>query len=93
MDFEWPSYDHERLDDGRAWSAKFSSWDQRKDDIYYNVTLHEDGGDLPPFAIVFATSVPESEWDRPDFAARLLRDMVRLVAAGKTNIVYHETVW
>ena len=86
MEFEWPNYDRETLDDGRAFSATFVSWDQRKDQIYYRVTLHEDGRDFPPFTIRFGTAIPESEWGRPDFAARLREDFVHYAREGKTNV-------
>ncbi|HWE31467.1 MAG TPA: hypothetical protein VHB97_25870 [Polyangia bacterium] len=86
MSWKFPNYDREPLGDGRTFSATFSSWDQYKDLIYYQVTLHEDGRDLPPFTIVVVTYIPGREWDQPNFATRLLDDFLPIVKAGKTNV-------
>lgn len=46
------------LDDRRAWTARYESFDQRKDDVYYTIRLLEDGVVTSVFIGMF------SYWDR-----------------------------
>jgi hypothetical protein len=86
MSSPWPSYDHEPLEDGRSWSATFESDNQHMDEVYYAVTLHEGGRDLPPFTVVIPMGwVGDGNWEKPDFAPKLGARIAREAAQGKTN--------
>jgi hypothetical protein len=94
MSFTWPNYQDEALGDGRTWSGTFDSFDQRNDEVYYVITLHEGGRDLEPFMVAVATGWigDGSALKKPDFVPKL-RDKIALVAkAGKTNTDYTGSV-
>ena len=87
MSSEWPEYDHEALGDGRTWSGTFSSFNQRTDEVYYFITIHEADRDLPRFLVAVGIGlIPATEWETPEFPGKLRQQIVREAQKGKTNV-------
>jgi hypothetical protein len=83
----WPHYDHAPLGDRLSFSATFESYNQRLDDAYYIVTLHDGGNDLPPFRVVLSVAwVGGGDWEKPDFAPKLGEEIAKYAKDGKTNV-------
>jgi hypothetical protein len=75
------------LPDGRSWSAELDSYDQRNENVYYEVTLHDPQGDVARFMVqVDVGWAPE--FSTPDFTGRLRGELGRLAAAGVSNTDY-----
>ena len=103
MSFDWPTFDDEPLDDARAWSARFDSFDQRNDDIYYLVTVHaihaihalRATGEGERVIATFMAQVPApagDDWTGPAFVEELKRKLARVAATGETNTTYRGPV-
>ncbi len=89
MSFTWPEFmQPEPLGDGRSWTAKFDSYDQRNEDCYYVVTVA--GG--APFMVKVPLYWAGDDWSGPGFVDRL-RDELRSVArGGRSNTDYRGSV-
>jgi len=89
MDFEFPQFPERIVIDAtRSWTATFDSYDQRKEDIYYLVTLYE--GETRAarfFACVFPWWAGEN-WNTPDFAEKLKKAIHAVAETGKANTEY-----
>lgn len=89
MAFTFPEYPEPVPIDGqRSWTARFESYDQRNDDIYYGVTLHEAGEPAVQLMVQVWPSWAGDDWTRPDFADRLRQEIHAVAATGKTNTSY-----
>lgn len=88
MSFTWPQYTNEPLDDGRMWSAKFDSYDQRNEDCYYVVTL----SDGTTFMAQVGTEFAGDDWNKPEVLNELRARIARIAATGKTNTSYRGPV-
>ncbi len=82
----FPQFDQpEALDDGRSWTARFESFDQRNDDVYYTVQLIADGATSSFLAkLSYLGQDQDSDALATDFAGQL-RDVA---TTGKTNTDY-----
>lgn len=89
MEFKWPVFDELMvIDASRSWTAAFDSYDQRNDNCYYIITLHESGKPSRRFMAQIDVGWAGSNWTIPSFAARL-RDRIGWVArAGVSNTSY-----
>jgi hypothetical protein len=89
MEFRFPEYAVPRqIDAQRAWTATFESYDQRNDDVYYVVTIHEGARQVGSFMVQVWLSWAGDDWRRPDFEERLRQDIHEVAATGKTNTSY-----
>jgi hypothetical protein len=70
----------EPLGDGRSWTARFQSYNERLDDIYYVVTV--DGTSF------MAQLYVPTDFRLPVFPELIRRDLRDLAAAGTTNTEY-----
>lgn len=87
MSSEWPRYDHEALADGRAWSGTFDSYNQRTDEAYYFITIHEAGGDLPRFLVAVGLGmIRDTEFENPKFPEKLRQQILSETRRGKTGV-------
>ena len=82
-DFTWPVFEREPLDDNRAWSATFESYDQYHDDVYYALQLVEGATPSPAVTVklgmAFAPDV--NNWMTPDFVPALRAALAAQAAA------------
>jgi hypothetical protein len=83
----FPQFDDpDPLDDERAWTARFESFDPRNDDVYYTIQLQVDGQVTATFLgkLSYLGQDPDGEELTISFASQL-----RAIAmAGKTNTDY-----
>jgi hypothetical protein len=81
----YPSFDEpEKLGGGRAWTARFASFNERLDDLYYVVTLHDAGGERSFMAQLYVLEDPRL----PVYAESVRRDLRALAETGETNTTY-----
>ncbi|MEZ4361745.1 MAG: hypothetical protein R3B48_16270 [Kofleriaceae bacterium] len=71
------------LDDDRAWTATYDSYDQRNDDVYYRITIGETS-----FMAQVGLYWAGEDWTTPEFRARLQDELHRVAARGVTNTTY-----
>jgi hypothetical protein len=89
MSFTFPQFSEPTaIDAQRSWTAGFESYDQRKDDIYYVVTLWEGQRQTGRFIVVLSPWSEGDDWREPGFAEYLRREIHRLAVTGKTNTDY-----
>ena len=91
MDSNWPDFTDERLDAQRTWSARFDSYNQRTDDVYYRVTIKDGGSEGAPF-MVEAGVAWLGDLQGPQFVEKLRGQIRDLAAAGKANTDYEGPV-
>lgn len=89
MKTRWPQFlKPTRLSDGRAWTAVFDSYNQRHDDVYYYVTVVEEGRDPNGFFVQVSVP-PEGEGSAgPALRSFLRAEIDRLADAGRPNTDY-----
>lgn len=88
MSFTWPEFISQPLDGGRTWSAKFDSYDQRNEDCYYLVTIHEGDRVVGSFMVQAGTEFAGDDWTGPAFLEELRKRLARVAATGQTNTTY-----
>jgi hypothetical protein len=89
MAFTFPQWhDRTAIDAERSWTATFDSYDQRHDDAYYVVTVHEGARDALRFVVQVSLYWAGDDWTGPAFAERIQREMHTLASAGRTNTTY-----
>jgi hypothetical protein len=76
------------LDARRSWTATFDSYDQRNDDAYYVVTIHEAGAVTATFMVQVGMYWAGDDWSGPEFLPRLKEEIQRIAATGKANTSY-----
>jgi len=84
MSFSWPLFANEALDDGRTWSATFDSYDERKDTVYYVVTL----SDGARFMAAVSAAFPDDAWNDPVVRSTLCERIGHVAATRQTNTSY-----
>ena len=89
---DWPAYSNEPLDDGRSWSAQFDSYDQRKEDCYYVITLYDGDRVVATFMAQAGTEFAGDDWTGPAFLNELRRRLAQVAATGQTNTTYRGPV-
>lgn len=72
----------------RSWTATFDSYDQRNDDIYHLVTIHEDAVATARFVVRSTMPVPDPDWTTPESVAGLHREIHDVARGGATNTSY-----
>jgi hypothetical protein len=88
MSTDWPEFANEKLDDGRRWSATFDSYDQRKDTVYYVVTL----SDGTSFMVAVSALLSTEQWNDEEARTTLGARLGRVAATGQTNTSYRGPV-
>ena len=89
MGFAFPEFPEPTpLDTQRTWTAAFESYDQRKENVYYVITLHEGGREVGRFIVEIFPSWAGEDWSGPEFKEGLQKELHVLAAAGKTNTSY-----
>jgi hypothetical protein len=76
------------IDAERSWTAVFESYDQRNDDVYYVVTVHQTGHESVSFMVQVGLSWAGDDWTGPGFVERLGKEIHQVAATGKTNTSY-----
>ena len=76
------------IDGQRAWTAAFESFDQRNDDLYYVVDLHDGGQRTARFLVQVSPTLHPDEWDGPKFVEQVRQAIAKVAATGKTNTSY-----
>jgi hypothetical protein len=89
MSFTFPEFSQPTaIDAQRAWTAVFESYDQRNDDAYYIVTLHEAGRSVERFFVQVGLHWAGDDWTGPEFLDRLRDEIDRVARTGKSNTSY-----
>lgn len=89
MSFEWPEFNEKQpLGGGRSWDARFDSYDQYRENCYYNVRLYEGEVWVADFMVEVGTEFAGDDWSGPGFLNELRSRIARLAATGKTNTDY-----
>lgn len=89
MTFTFPSFDTPTsLDGHRSWTAVFDSYDQRNDDLYYVIVIHEAGREVKRFMVQLFPSWAGEDWVEPAFTQGLHAELQEHAAEGKTNTAY-----
>jgi hypothetical protein len=89
MAFAFPQFNAPvTIDFQRSWTATFDSYDQRNDDVYYVVTLREDGREVARFMVQVALYWAGDDWTGPGFVRRLHDELHKVAVTGKTNTSY-----
>jgi len=89
MAFDFPDFQVPiPLDAQRAWTAAFDSYDQRNDDAYYVVTLHDAGREVARFMVQVGVSWAGDDFTGAGFLPRLRDELQRVAATGKANTGY-----
>lgn len=89
MSFSWPVFsDPVPLSGGRTWTAAFESYDQRNDDCYYVVTVHEGGRVLGCFMVQVGLWWEENDRTTPQFVEQLAKELGEVAETGHTNTTY-----
>lgn len=89
MSFRFPEFsDPQQLDGQRTWTAVFDSYDQRNDELYYVVDIHD--GEEAPTRIMAQVwpGLPDDQWTEPVFAETVRADIARVAATGRSNTPY-----
>lgn len=87
MAFTFPTF-NESLGGDRSWTGTFDSYDQRNDDVYYVITLFEDGKQVARFMAQVGIAWAGDDWTGPELTERLRRDLAEVAASGTTNTSY-----
>jgi hypothetical protein len=74
--------------DGRAWTATFESFDQRKDDLYYIADIHEGGVRSARFMVHVSPTIHPDLWTGPAFIEHVRQAIGKVAATGRTNTEY-----
>lgn len=89
MGFSFPEFPEPTpLDTQRSWTAAFESYDQRNEDVYYVITLHEGGREVGRFIVEVFPHWAGDDWSVPEFEEGMRKALHVLAAAGKTNTSY-----
>lgn len=80
------------IDAGRSWTAAFDSYDERKLDLYYVVTLHEGDRPVARFVVCVFPWWNVEDWCDPAFRDHLRKDLHDAAATGRTNTAYEGSV-
>ena len=89
MAFSFPSFDTPTpLDAQRGWTARFDSYDQRNEDVYYVVAIHDGTREVARFMVQISVAGAGDDWTAPGFTEDLRKDLQRAAGAGKTNTSY-----
>lgn len=78
MAFTYPQFNEP------TWSAKFDSYDQRNDDVYYIITLPDGKRFMAQVSVAWAGD----DWTTPEFTERLRKELERIAATGTTNTTH-----
>jgi hypothetical protein len=85
----FPTFDEPTpIDARRWWTAAFDSYDQRNDDAYYVVTVHESAREVARFVVQVSLYWAGDDWTGPAFAERLRRETHAVASTGRTNTTY-----
>jgi hypothetical protein len=88
----WPEFTNEPLDGNRAWSATFDSYEERRDDVYYVVTLSDGGQVVGTFMAAVSAAFSSDDCPDSEVAATLRKRIGQVAATGKANTSYRGPV-
>ncbi|MBP2329189.1 hypothetical protein JOF56_009574 [Kibdelosporangium banguiense] len=89
MTFTFPQFDQPNtLDADRTWVALYDSYDQRNEDAYYVITVHDGEHETARFVAKVGLWWAEDDWTSSDFVDRLRRELHHLAGEGETNTSY-----
>lgn len=89
MSSEFPEFDEPiAIDARRSWTARFDSYDQRQEDCYYAVALHQDGREVARFMAEVSLHWAGDDWSAAEFVERLRQELQDVAVQGKTNTTY-----
>jgi hypothetical protein len=82
----FPQFDDPNaLDDGRSWTARFESFDQRNDDVYYTIRIVSDG---KTSEFIGKLSYLGQDQDSDELKSNFAGQLREIAAMGKTNTEY-----
>lgn len=82
MTFRWPRFRE------RGWSARFESYDQYRDNLYYVITMNPGG---PQFVAEIDLAGVGDDADHVELGAHVRAELSRVAALGHTNTAYAPT--
>ena len=86
-EFAFPQFNEPTpLDDGRAWTARFESFDQRNDNVYYTIRILVDGKVTSTF--IGRVSYVGDTQDEAQIRESFTFFLARIAASGQTNTDY-----
>ncbi|HCU25612.1 MAG TPA: hypothetical protein DF383_11405 [Deltaproteobacteria bacterium] len=89
MPYTFPKFDTPiPLDAQRTWTAAFDSYDQRNENLYYLISIHEAGREINRFMVQLFPSWAGEDWAKPAFTEGLRAELQKYAAAGNTNTTY-----
>ncbi len=89
MAFDFPQFTEPTPIDGkRSWTARYVSYDQRNEDVYYFVTVREGDHEVAQFMVQVSLYWAGDDWNVPTFLPHLRKDIGDAAAVGKTNTSY-----
>jgi hypothetical protein len=93
MAFTFPQF-HEptAIDAQSSWTATFTSYDQRNDDVYYVVTIHKGAREVARFMVQVGLYWAGDDWTGPGFGERLQQEIHKVAVTSKTNTSYTGTM-
>ncbi|MEV0455880.1 hypothetical protein [Catellatospora methionotrophica] len=95
MSFSWPRSDGSTpLDEGRSWTAEFDRYDQqRRDDIYYIVSVRRHGRMVGRFMAQVALVGGLDDWTDGAFDGQLRSGLHQVAGSGVANTGHHGPIW
>jgi hypothetical protein len=89
----WPEFETKQpLVDGRSWTAKFDSFDQYREYLYYLVKLY-DGDKVARLVAQLDSSSYQGAWADEQQRRRLSADIAAVAASGESNTSYVGYNW
>ena len=93
MAFEFPRFDDPTpIDAQRSWTARFDSYDQHHENVYYQVSIHDDGEITRLMAVISMYSAGD-DWTGPHFTDLLRTGIHEVATTGQTNTAYSGQPW
>ena len=89
MPFKYPQFSEKvPIDHTRSWTAVFESFDERKLDLYYIVTLYEEGKQADRFIVCVFPWWAGEDWADPTATCHLQEAIHAVAVTGRTNTDY-----
>lgn len=76
------------IDQQRSFTARFDSYDQRNDDIYYMISVQQSDRDPVSFMAQVGMYWAGDDWTSPAFVQRLQQELHTIAARGVSNTAY-----
>jgi hypothetical protein len=85
----FPAFDEPTpIDEQRSWVATFESYDQRNDDVYYDVSVRVDGRETARFIAQVGLYWAGDDWTGPEFGDSIKQRIHHVAISGESNTTY-----